>query len=966
MFTNNKLSKAVRLAVAFGAASTAVFAGTAIAQQETEEAEKIERIDVTGSRIRQTDLETAQPVFTLSRDDIANQGFTSVTDILQNMSSTGAPPISRSAVLSSGEATGGNYANLRNLGANRTLVLVNGKRLGITTGGLQDLSAIPMSMVERVDVLKDGASTIYGSDAMAGVINIITRKDFEGLELGAYTGEYDEGDGAKTNLSLVSGFVGERGSITFGAEWRDEDEVWAKDRSFSKLSRPDRDDWSSNYTLVGQFGRFQYTAPGDTAARWYVADRPGAAMDFANDFHVQQPASAAGQGDASNASEQMHLMSPLSARSLYMNSNYKITDSVTLTTDIGYTGRTSTRQIAGYPLQSSSTFGNTAGWFLEGDSYFNPVDTDVRFTRRGWEVPRVTTSEQDTLRFTSALEGSFDVGDRYFDWDIGGLFSESNVLQRSRGDFHIPNTVAATGASFLNSQGVVQCGTPTSPIPLTRCVPWNPLAGFGAGTEANSLSDPAVQAFLFPTTHNRGQTTTAMYFANIGGLLFTLPAGDVTFAVGTEHRKEEGEFVPDALAQSGASSTLAAGATRGSYDLDEYYAELNVPLLADQDLAKELSLSLASRYSDYSTFGDTTNSKIGLKWRPVDELLVRGTISEGFRAPTVSNLYGGGSQSFVNGFIDPCDSVYGVAKGSARCLQDVPAGYRQLQQGFIPTTGPAAQTPVPFNSGSNPLLQPETSETKTVGFVYSPEAIDNLNVVFDWWSVTIEDTMVSDSANAILDDCYVGLVESRCALFSRDASNFIVNNLTYGLRNAGVTKTAGYDLGLTYKYETEYGTFGTNWNTTYVTRYDSKSTNDADAPMTPRVGYSNTADGPTFRTRSNLGLTWNLGDFGATWTMRYYSSVKEVCFYTDKCNIPDFSADWTNGTVTPYNRSGSTTFNDLQLSYNTPWDSKVSVGANNVFEKQGPILYTTPSSNFAYYGGFDIGRFWYVRFEQKF
>ncbi len=115
--------------------------------------------------------------------------------------------------------------------------------------------------------------------------------------------------------------------------------------------------------------------------------------------------------------------------------------------------------------------------------------------------------------------------------------------------------------------------------------------------------------------------------------------------------------------------TLAAGATKGTYDLDEYYAELNVPILADQDLAKELSLSLASRYSDYSTFGDTTNSKIGLKWRPVDEVLVRGTVSEGFRAPTVSNLYGGGSQSFVTGFIDPCDSVYGVAAGTARCLQ---------------------------------------------------------------------------------------------------------------------------------------------------------------------------------------------------------------------------------------------------------------------------------------------------------
>jgi iron complex outermembrane receptor protein len=176
-----------------------------------------------------------------------------------------------------------------------------------------------------------------------------------------------------------------------------------------------------------------------------------------------------------------------------------------------------------------------------------------------------------------------------------------------------------------------------------------------------------------------------------------------------------------------------------------------------------------------------------------------------------------------------------------------------------------------------------------------------------------------------------------------------------------MTKTTGYDLGVSYKYETEFGIFGTNWNTTYIDTYDSKSTNDAEAPLTPSVGY-----GSTFRTRSNLGLTWSLGDFGASWTMRYYSSTKERCYYDDKCSLPDFSADWTNGTVTPYNRYGSTTFNDVQVSYNTPWDSKVSVGANNVFEKQGPIMYSQPSSNFAYYGGFDIGRFWYVRYEQKF
>lgn len=950
MYTNNKLSKAVRYALAFGAASA--FASSAFAQQtqvETEESAKIERIDVTGSRIRSTDIETAQPVFTMDRVDIANQGFTSVTDLLQNMSTTGAPPISRSAPLSSGENAGGNYANLRNLGANRTLVLVNGKRLGINTSGLQDLSAIPMSMVERVDVLKDGASTLYGSDAIAGVINIITRKDFEGLEVSIYSGEYDEGDGAKKNISMVGGFASAKGSITFGAEWRDEKGVWAKDRSFSEVAYPGRDT-NNNYTLVGQYGRFQHDG------KWWVAKRPGDALSFPDDFEEQTYTNG-----STNTNETMHVLAPLSARAFYLNANYNLSENIRFTSDVGYSERNSTRQIAGYPLQSSSTFGSINGWYLDADSYFNPVGEDVRFTRRGWEVPRVSTSDQNTLRFAAALEGSFDIGERFFDWDVGGVFSQSKTLQTGHGDFHIPNVVAATGPSFLNAQNVVQCGTAANPIPLNQCVPWNPLAGYGAGTVANSLSDPAVQRLLFPTTHSRGETTTSMYFANLSGLIATLPAGDLTFAVGAEHRKESGEFVPDALAQSGMSSTLAAGATYGEYDLTEYYAELNVPILSGLPGAQELSLNVATRYSDYSTFGDTTNSKVGLKYKPIDSLMIRATWSEGFRAPTINNLYGGGSESFVTGFIDPCDSVYGNARGSDRCRQDVPADYRQLQQGFVPTTGPAAQTPVPFKNGSNILLQPETSETKTVGFVYNPEFLPNLNVIVDWWSITIEDTMVTDTANQIVDDCYVGLQESRCAMFSRDPSNFIVTGLTYGLRNAGVTKTDGYDFGVSYRHETAIGNFGAKWNTTYVNRYDSKTTNDPDAIMRPSVGF-----GSSFKVRSTAGLNWSLGDFSANWNVRYYSSMKETCYFTDRCNMPNFSADWTNNTVTPYHKNGSTTFHDVQVGYSAPWNAKLSVGVNNVFEKQGPIMFSQPSANYSYYGGFDVGRFWYFRYEQTF
>ena len=270
--------------------------------------------------------------------------------------------------------------------------------------------------------------------------------------------------------------------------------------------------------------------------------------------------------------------------------------------------------------------------------------------------------------------------------------------------------------------------------------------------------------------------------------------GDLGFAIGYENRKEQGGFSPDAIAQTGDSTNLASGNTYGRYTLDEFYAELSIPILADGAFAKELTLNVASRYSDYDSFGDTTNNKFGFKWRPFDDLLIRGTVADGFRAPTITDLYGGGSQTFTTNFSDPCDSVYGAARGSARCLQDVAANYRQLKQGFVPVDSEADQTPVPFTSGSNPSRQPELAKSKTVGFVYSPGYVQGLTVGLDWWNIKITDTVVSDSPNQILRDCYIAGIESRCNNFSRDPVLGIVTDLTYGTRNAGYTETEGGDL----------------------------------------------------------------------------------------------------------------------------------------------------------------------------
>jgi len=640
--------------------------------------------------------------------------------------------------LSSNQEAGGQYIDLRNLGAQRTLILVNGKRLGISPAGYQDLSTIPTVMVERIEVLKDGASSIYGSDAIAGVINIITRKGFDGAEFSLYGGEYGEGDGRKQTADFMVGLSGERGSITIGAEYHKEEDVWARDRWFTEDVYP-RIAPELSLTTVGQYGTYNRNAnlyrrnadnvlipnPNngrfpDPLTAWSAANRGSNAIGRDN-FHPQTLA------DTSRSTDQMHLLTPLERRSLYVNANYDLTPNIRFVTDMGYTKRESFSQIAGYPLQSASPDVNTpmAGAiyttdasgnrvFVSNGSYFNPngnadfwqadIDAlgitqtnDIHFRRRGWENPRTTNTEQTTWRIAAALEGDFQMGERYFNWDAGGLFNENDINIIGNGNYYLPGVRAAVGPSFMNEQGEIVCGTPGNVI--SGCVPWNPFAGFGTGAVEHSLDDPRVRNFIYRQTHNTGKTTTHNYFANLTGNLLRLPAGDLSFAAGYEYRKEEGVYVPDAIIQAGDNTDLTSFTTGGAYKVEEFYLELNVPILADVAGAKELTVDLASRYSDFDTFGDTTNNKFGLKWRPTDDLLVRGTWAEGFRAPTINDLYGGGSETFAF-FSDPCDTLRGVAAGNARCLQDVHPGFRQLEQGFVPAVGASRQTPVPFRSGS--------------------------------------------------------------------------------------------------------------------------------------------------------------------------------------------------------------------------------------------------------------------------
>jgi len=943
-FKSNKLRDAVVIALV---------AGASVATAQAQDATNLDRIEVTGSRIRQVDTETAQPVLAISRDQIEKQGFKSVADILQNISAAGSPAISRTQPLSSGEAVGGYYIDLRNLGANRTLILIDGRRLGITNDGLQDVASIPAAIVERIEVLKDGASTIYGSDAIAGVVNIITRKDFEGAEANVYFGQYDQGDGKRENYDFIMGFRGERGSLTAGVEYTNEDPVWAKDRWFSRDRFPTGEKSAprpGGLSGTSQYGRFIYNGQA------YTLRRDVAGLD-PTDFASYRPVNSA--IDVSNPALASTLQSGIKRKSAFLNGRFDFTDNVRFDTSVLYTDRDSFAQNAGYPFFSEDY--PLAGP-LSADSIYNPVGEDVDYVRRGWEVPRGVFNSLTTTRFTGVFSGSFQTGERFWDWEAGYLYNQNKGTQVSTGNLNTYAVGQATGPSFINANGQAQCGTVDSPIPLGTgpgaCTPWNPLIPNGYDSP-NSLADPEVQAYLYQPGQALSRTTTKNYFANIAGTIATLPAGDLGMAIGFERREESGSFSPDALAQTGISTDLAAGPTSGGYSLNEIYAELQIPILADLPGAKELTVTAATRYSDYDTFGDTLNSKFGLKWKPVDSILVRGTWSEGFRAPTVADLYGGISQTFPQ-YTDPCDTSFGSAAGNARCLADVPAGFRQPNTSSSgPAQGPGEASDTPFITGSTPGLTPETSTSKTIGVVWSPGFLTGFNASLDWWNIRIENTIVADSPTDLLNDCYLRGIESRCTGFTRNA-NGNITDLTFALRNAGYVETEGFDFDVNYRFETSFGNFTTSLQNTYVTKNEIKQDN-TDNPPSQQNGF-----GGNFRLRSNLTVMWQLDNLAVSWTARYFSGTKEDCYFDDRCTLPNYSAPDTQGQITPMNELGSNTFHDLQVSYNLPWNATVAVGANNVFDHWAAPAYSQPNAGYSYYGGFEVGRFVYMKYQQKF
>ncbi len=617
---------------------------------------------VTGTHIRGVDLETEHPLQVITKKDIQRTGLTSVADIVQSLIVADGQTLNRNI------NNGGNgelTVNLRSLGSNRTLVLLNGHRWASDVDGAVDLSAIPVALVERIEVLKDGASAIYGSDAIGGVINIITRRNYQGAELGVYSGQTDHGDGARREADFSFGRSGEKWNASFGLEFGDDDPVMADARKISSVPIVGLP-LGATGSAATQYGVFIVPSLGPVTL---IHGRPGTSLD---DF---RPVNNAVDSNYDYVPYN-YLQTPQKRRAAFGQFRWEFSPALAFSADALFNRRRSSQQLAPPVVffgEDAFLAPDPQSFVVSAQNIYNPFGEPVAdvFTRWADSAPRRFEQSVDTTRLHLGLDGLVTLFGR--DWSWNADATRTRVLQSEFAGPYVDNAklALAVGPSFYDTQGIARCGTPGDVI--AGCVPVDLFTGPGRFTQ--TMLD-----YLDVDVSNHKSARSDSLDLSASTTLADLTAGPLGFAAGVQRRLERGSDEPDPLVVAGlANGTgVSYGPTQGAYAVNEAYLELDIPLLKDAPLARQLGVNLASRYSDYSLFGGTDNSRAGLRWKPVDDLLVRSTWSQGFRAPSIFEAFGGTIEGTGEAVNDICAAQAGYVPPpsvAANCLaQGVPAG----------------------------------------------------------------------------------------------------------------------------------------------------------------------------------------------------------------------------------------------------------------------------------------------------
>jgi iron complex outermembrane recepter protein len=768
-----------------------------------------EDVVVTGSRLARRDLTATSPITTVGAETLQAQGAVTLETALNQFPQL-APDTTSSTNQSGG--SGVLSVDLRSLGAVRTLVLVDGRRYmpGDVTG-ITDLATIPDLLVERVEIITGGASAVYGSDAVAGAVNFVLKRNFEGV-LGQYQyGETSRGDGASHKADLVFGLNSGngRGNVTGYFSYTRRDEVLMGNRAFS-----------ANPLLADAQGRFQPFGSGNipggliglnTAQIPQISGVPdlnnaSGACPVANvgiRFGPQgQPLPFCRPRDQFNYAAPNFLLRPLERYQAAVSAHYELTDGIEAYGQFFFAKKENAFQQAAEAVNPSSS-GQQAGtvlipnadtnplftpqlraFFAANRSFFDPNNTGVftlrnvgrRFEEFGPRTVRFTT---DAFLATGGLRGDFDIGGNNWRWDAFYQYSRTdedqlrqNLLSRSR---------TTAGLDVVVNNGQPACRTQNIP----GCVPVNIF-----GTETLTA---AQAAFLSVDTTTASSFTREVAGASLAGDLFSLPAGKVATAFGVEYRREGFQITPDEVALSNdlAAINIAPIVNSGAIDVREVFGEIRIPLLRDIPLIQSLALEGAVRYADYSTIGGVTTWKGAVDWQITDWARFRGNYSRAIRAPNLNELYAPVQQGFIGG-IDPCvRSRNPTAAQKQVCLaQGVPAQ-------FIDTLEVAQSQGFNVQSGGNLNLTEETADTLTLGLVLTP--LRGLSITFDYFDIKVTDAISQVDAQLLVNNCFQTLDTNGvpCRSITRNTSGNILS-VEAPLLNIAERKVRGLDVGLTY------------------------------------------------------------------------------------------------------------------------------------------------------------------------
>jgi outer membrane receptor protein involved in Fe transport len=918
------------------------------------DAGKTEVITVTEATIEHKLFTGRAPVSVVTRADLTASGRATLGDILQALPVQGNA--GNAQVNAGGDGT--TRINLRGLGAARTLVLLNGRRIPNGGNGADasvDVNAIPLPVIERVEILKDGASALYGADAVGGVVNLITRPQYDGTDVSLLTSTSQRGDGTEYDAGIVTGFTTDDKNtyLVVSAGYQRHDPVFAGDRAFSRFQKSY--DFASKTetrtaSLATPGGRLDVSSIGAGATV-----PPGCATG------VCQPA---GNGtwtdfvaprDLYNEAASNYLYTPSSRENVFATAGNRIRDNVALFGELLYLHRNSSRQLSPVAFEADSP--------ISKDSLYNPLGGDILdYRRRITELgPRQYSDGVSMLRFVAGLTGSAPSSWEALEgwkFELSENYGYTNSLVGTDGQLNKPRVADALGPSMVDASGVPICvrkpGDPTTQIiytirglPPLPCVPLNLLAPGG------TIPRDQLKNLTFNDA-GAGTDSLNTLLATASGRVAELPHhGEISLALGGDYRSEVGRQAPPSVASAGYTTDNAAFLTEGQFQLFEGFGELAIVPISGHDIAQRLELDLGARALHHDHAGSSVTYKAGGLFRTVHGIALRGTYATAFRTPSVLDLYGGRTEHTPYAE-DPCDSKPPSVGDGMKTLD--PMVQAQCAAQGVPVDSKFTTSQQLAVTGGNPDLRAETAATATFGVVIEPPEIKGLALTADYWHIAIDHAIETLGIQTIFANCYERGVPSYCDQIHRDRSTHRISSVDQFLQNVTRTATSGIDLALWY--DTHLGRFGrihTGLEGQYLLRYDLATP----VQVIHGAGFYDLGAYPRYR--ANLSGSW-VHPRGASggFTLRFVGTYKECA--GDDCNN-DHNLAVASHHVDRYGKLDLFGSYDLRLGLGK---TTVQVGVNNVFDATPPVVYNAAAANSDAATYDFVGRLVYVRLSQLF